>query len=143
MYSKPHTFPEDAYLIDTISGGGFPCYEETVFVGQHIVDVTASPDGFTIRFDDFDLKLCPHDNAAAIPSGFRDSHRPARVSVGGHLLNRCSCGGSPEIYIDHVADFFIHCSICCRAVAPNMCFAHAIEEWNSECPCVIPQDSTD
>ena len=64
-----------------------------------------------ISFDDFLWKLYVYaENDDKWFENRTFGHGDEIVPVGVHLLKKCSCGGKPEIYFDHVDDFFIRCS---------------------------------
>ena len=57
-------------------------------------------------------------------------HGDEIVPVGVHLLNKCLCGGKPEIYFDHADDFFVRCSSCHTSTYSNMWFKESVDAWN-------------
>ncbi len=54
-----------------------------------------------------------------------------------HLLNRnCTCGGHPELMLDHVDDYFVRCKRCHKATWAHIHADCAVKDWNNgNTPC--------
>lgn len=130
-YEKPYQFPLDKFDINNAGDGETSCYQEMVFVGQHICEVTTIANVITVCFDNFNLKLYTYtekDEKWFEGRGF--THGDEIVPIGTHLLKNCSCGGQPEIYLDGVDDFFIRCKKCHKSTYADMWFKVCADAWN-------------
>ena len=130
-YKKPYEFSIEKYEMNIFGDGENPSYEDSIFIGQHICAVEKEAYCTVIRFDDFCLKLyaCEAKDERWFymhPPGLGD----LPVPVGVHLLKKCHCGGNPEIYLDHVGDFFVRCRNCHSATLADFRFCGVVEEWN-------------
>lgn len=130
-YEKPYEFSKEQYDIEIIGDGETPCYEDLIFTGQHICAVENRGYYTLISFDDFSWKLYVYDeNDDKWFENRSYGHGDEIVPVGVHLLKKCSCGGKPEIYFDHVDDFFVRCSSCHSSTYSNMWFKESMDAWN-------------
>ena len=130
-YQKPYEFSNEQYEIDIIGDGETPCYEDLIFAGQHICSVEEKGNCTLISFDNFSWKLYVYgENDEKWFKNRSYGRGDEIVPVGVHLLNKCSCGGNPEIYFDHVDDFFVRCSSCHASTYSDMWFKESMDAWN-------------
>jgi len=131
-YQKPYEFPRDEYEISEYGLGEKPCYEDLIFVGQRICEATTQGNRTEIVFDDFSMRIYSYKENDE--KWFEDcAHGDGEhlMPVGTHLLKKCECGGSPEIYLDSHGDFIIRCANCHRATSASMWFKGVIDDWQS------------
>lgn len=130
-YKKPYEFSKEKYDIEIIGDGEIPCYEDLIFIGQRICDVSKQGNYTSISLDDFLWKLyvCGENDDKWFENRSH-AHGDEIVPVGVHLLKKCSCGGKPEIYFDYADDFFIRCSLCHASTYSNMWFKESVNAWN-------------
>lgn len=130
-YKKPYEFSQEEFIISTTEKDDAPMYEDLIFTGQRICAVEKQGDYTLISLDDFSWKLYVYDeNDDKWFENCSYGSGDEIVPVGVHLLKNCSCGGKPEIYIDHVDDFFIRCGSCHSATYSNMLFKKCMDDWN-------------
>ena len=109
-------------------------YESTLFVGERLCEVIKDEFGHTLKFDDFTLKVIPHDLAEDDVSSLSRKNRWAYNHVLGanrHLKRSCACGGEGELLIDFVSDYVVRCNMCKKSTCAQMVAQDAIEEWNA------------
>lgn len=113
-------------------------YEATLFVGERLRSVEAKDHFFLLCFDDFDLKLVPHDPDTDVGSLRNNSHWSYHHVYGCERLiqKKCVCGGTGELLLDFVSDYIVRCNQCNRSTTAHMTAIHAIDQWNTgEMPC--------
>lgn len=130
-YPKPYKFSEEKYSIDILGDEESPSYEGVIFTGQHIRSVENQGKETLVHFDDFSWKVFVYGEKEDKWFEFRSYGTGDEiVPVGVHLLKKCPCGGKPEIYLDHVEDFFIRCGACHASTYANMYFKECMDDWN-------------
>ncbi len=113
-------------------------YESTLFVGEQLVDVKKGNGCYILTFNDFELKIMPHDNPDEIEGLYQESHWSYNYVYGlDRLLTRkCNCGGTGEVLLDFVSDYVIRCNKCKKSTYAEMMVVNAIDNWNrGENPC--------
>lgn len=108
-------------------------YEHTLFFGERLLEVTRIEDGFSLKFDDFSMKLIPHKSSDEIEQLRVENFVQEFVHVYGleRLLKKpCQCGGSGELFMDFVYDCFVRCNKCKKATWVQQTAEEAIDEWN-------------
>lgn len=130
-YEKPYEFPEERYDIERIGDGEASCYEDMIFTGQHICAVEDQGYYTTIVFDDFSWKLYVYGETDDKWFENRSCHHGDEIiPVGAHLLKKCPCGGTPELYFDQADDFFVRCGSCHAATYSNIRLKESADAWN-------------
>ena len=114
-------------------------YESTLFVGERLLDILEADGYFLLTFDDFKLKIIPHElNKKDFPS-LDELHIKSYYPVLGaerHIKRKCSCGGEGELLLDFVSDFVVRCKDCKRSTYAEMIAKEAIRKWNNgKTPC--------
>ncbi len=138
-YKKPYEFSKEQFVWWCDSDEEWIAYEETLFVGQKIQSVESQKGYQLIYFDNFKLDLYVYGetdefnlNSAQFGDGINV------MTVGGHLLKKCKCGGNAELLCDEHSDFAVRCSVCHKATYFDMILQGQIDEWNNgNTPCVI------
>ena len=113
-------------------------YESTLFVGEQLIDVKEENGCYILTFNDFELKIMPHDNPDEIEGLCRENHWSYNYVYGlDRLLTRkCNCGGTGEVLLDFVSDYVIRCNKCKKSTWAEMMVINAIDNWNKgETPC--------
>lgn len=116
-------------------------YESTLFVGEQLIDVKEENGCYILTFNDFELKIMPHDNPDEIEGLYRENHWSYIYVYGlDRLLTRkCNCGGTGEVLLDFVSDYVIRCNKCKKSTWAEMMVINAIDNWNKgETPCDLP-----
>ena len=104
-------------------------YEYTLFVGQHLLDVSKENGIYLAHFDDFTLKIVPHDHDDI--EGLYDGYDYHHVYGCERLIVRkCECGGSGKLALDFVSDYFVQCDKCKKSTCSECLAIDAIESWN-------------
>lgn len=127
-----HIFDEDEGKVSWVD------YESTLFVGQQLVDVKEEKERYILTFNDFALKVIPHDNPDDIEGLHKANHWSYNYVYGlDRLLTRkCDCGGTGEVLLDFVSDYVVRCSKCKKSTWAGMNVVDAIDDWNEgETPC--------
>lgn len=105
--------------------------ETTLFVGERIISVDKSNGVYYVQFDDFMLKIIPHENENDIPFLYNESYTYI-LGCDRHLKRKCPyCGGDGEILMDCVSDYLVRCKECKRSTWAGMNLINAIDDWNS------------
>ena len=109
-------------------------YEYTLFVGERVLNVQSVDDYYLITFEDFELKVIPHQlNEDDFPSLIRSDYSSYNYVLGAkrHLTGKCNCGGEGELLLDFVSDYVARCKKCMHSTYAQMIAKNAIEEWNA------------
>ncbi len=104
-------------------------YEATVFPGERLLSVEKEEAHYTLRFDDFTMKLVPHP--VSNDDFFVYPHPYSRLLGAERLIHKCKCGGTGIPVIDLVGDYSIRCDRCHLGTSAGMCVCDAIDEWNA------------
>lgn len=112
-----------------------PCinYESTLFVGERLLDVQPMDGFYPLTFDDFKLKIVPHElNNNNFPSLKRKNDWCYNRVLGADRLikGKCQCGGDGELLLDFVYDYVVRCKRCKKSTRAEMFAVYAIKEWN-------------
>lgn len=142
---------EGEYIYDTVTieDGEAPWveFEHTFFVGERILSVNKEKNGFLIKFDDFLLKIIPHEPGENLANMACADTRQHRVILGveRYLKKKCPlCGGEGQIVIDFVNDYLVRCRACKKSTWAGMNLIDAIEDWNAgELHCEVTDESID
>lgn len=107
-------------------------YEHTLFVGQRLLSVGQDSDSeYTLHFDDFCMRVVPHDQTDDISGFCPENHMWHRVHGCEKKITRtCSCGGEGELLLDYVSDFVVRCKVCGKSTRAELYAIRAIEDWN-------------
>jgi len=107
-------------------------YESTLFVGEQLIDVKEENGCYILTFNDFELKVMPHDNPDEIVGLPIENYRSYNYVYGlDRLLTRsCDCGGTGEVLLDNVSDYVVRCKKCKKSTCAEMMVVYAIENWN-------------
>lgn len=106
-------------------------YEATLFIGERLLQVEKMETYYLLRFDDYELKLIPHEHYNDVPE--LDSDNWSYFHVYGaerHIKRKCDCGGEGELLLDFVSDYVVRCKNCYKSTWAQMNAQDAIEEWN-------------
>lgn len=104
-------------------------YEQTLFCGQRLNEVSEIDGAYFLSFDDFDMKIVPHQSGEEISGVYTNSY--LQVYGCERLLRKpCSCGGTGVLFLDRVSDYFVCCKKCKMATWAQMNAQDAIDEWN-------------
>lgn len=109
-------------------------YEYTLFAGERLLDVQSIDGYYLITFDDFVLKLIPHQlEEDDIPSLNEYDHWSYFHVLGAerHLTGKCKCGGEGDLLLDFVSDYIVRCKKCKHSTYAQMLAVDAIDEWNA------------
>lgn len=115
-------------------------FENTLFIGERLQEVTKTEDGFLCRFDHFVLKVIPYELGMMDKYLSREDHWSYNFVLGcdRHLTRKCGCGGEGEILLDFVSDYIVRCKKCKKSTWANMELKMAIDDWNDgELHCVL------
>ncbi len=126
-----HTIPEMGTAL-------WEDYEATLFKGQRLRKVEESGGTYLLSFDDFLLKLVPHDPEKGDMPSFRRKYYMAYDRVLGCerlLTRRCECGGTGELLLDPDFDYVVRCADCGRATPGALKANVAIGSWNEGAAC--------
>lgn len=113
-------------------------FENTLFVGERLVEVKEKDNHYLAIFDDFTLKIIPYENGDDIvglhnknPWSYNHVYGVERL-----LTRKCDCGGTGEVFLDFVADYVVSCNACKKSTWAGMNAIDAIDDWNKgETPC--------
>lgn len=115
---------------------GIPGYlsEDTLaFVGERILNVTKTEDGWDVEFDHLKLALIPCTEDDFHWSSYYNYIPYLGIS---HNLKKCKCGGDAELMYDHVEDYYIRCSKCRKTTYADYRLSKVVKDWNAgKCPC--------
>ncbi len=133
-YMEPciHTFDYDKDAVPWVD------YESTLFVGEQLFDVKQENERYILTFNDFVLKVIPHDSPDDIEGLHNKNHWSFNYVYGlDRLLSRkCDCGGKGEVLMDFVSDYVVRCSKCKKSTWAGINVIDAIDDWNNgETPC--------
>lgn len=104
-------------------------YEYTLFAGQHLLDISKEKGICLAQFDDFTLKIVPHDHDDI--EGLHDGYDYHHVYGCERLITRkCECGGIGELVLDFVFDYCVQCNKCKKSTCAECLAINAIESWN-------------
>ncbi len=108
-------------------------FETTLFVGEHLIEVSAEQEHFLLRFDDFTLKLIPYALGTMDKGLYNKNHWSYNHVYGCERLlkRKCSCGGEGEILLDFVSDYVVRCRKCKGSTWAGMNIQDAIDDWNA------------
>lgn len=113
--------------------------ETTLFVGERLISVSKMDDYFLLQFDDFEMKVVPHEKDDGIEGLYNELYWSYNYILGcdRHLKKCCPhCSGQGEILLDFVRDYVVRCSECKMSTYANMNLINAIDDWNNgEVPC--------
>ncbi|MBQ7567108.1 MAG: hypothetical protein IJT18_08300 [Oscillospiraceae bacterium] len=106
--------------------------EHTLFCGERLLEVAEDGGDFVLTFDDFTMRIVPHESGDDIYSFHCANHWSALHIYGCERLLKkpCACGGIGELFVDFKDDYFVRCSKCKRATWVQMDAQDAIDEWN-------------
>ncbi len=138
-YQKPYTFPSEKYDWWYNGDDEYIDWRETLFSGQKIHCIEKKDDYQVICFDDFNLNLYIYNQCDNMDVFYGTKDAGVNVvSVGGHLVKKCSCGGKAEILSDIRGDFAVRCNSCHKATYIDMVLKEQIDAWNNDdSPCFI------
>ena len=108
-------------------------YENMLFVGERLLNIQSIGNHYLLTFDDFQLKLIPHElHDDDFPSLKNSDHWSYHHVLGAerHLTGKCDCGGEGELLLDFVSDFVVRCKKCMKSTCSRMMAEEAIKEWN-------------
>ena len=109
-------------------------YQSTFFVGERLLDVKKINNYFLLTFDDFQLKVIPHElKEDDFPYLNNKNHWSYNYVLGAerHLTSKCTCGGEGELLLDFVSDYVVRCKNCKKSTWAEMVAEDAIKEWNA------------
>lgn len=107
--------------------------ETTLLVGERLISVTDNGEYYSLRFDDFDMRLVPHRDSSEVEDFSCSLHGSYHHILGcdRHLKEKCPhCKGDGEILLDFVKDYVVRCRRCKRSTYAEMCLTDAIDCWN-------------
>lgn len=113
-------------------------YAHTLFVGQRLLSVRQCGDsGYNLHFDDFCMRVVPHDQTDDISGFCPENHMWHRVhGCEKKITRKCSCGGEGELLLDFVSDYVVRCKSCGKSTRAELYAIRAIEDWNQgDTPC--------
>lgn len=137
QYAEPGEFFDPSIHFDPTDEDDVPWvdYISTLFVGERLLRVEKCESQYLLEFDDFLLKLVPHDlGADDMPSRqlYRDYVSYFNVIGCQRYLNKkCDCGGSGELLLDFVSDYVVRCEKCGKSTYAEMNAIDAIKAWNA------------
>ena len=108
-------------------------FETTLFVGEKLQSVVKSNEIYLAQFDDFLLKIIPHERGDDIQGLHNRNHFSSNRVYGceRHIKRTCPlCGGVGEIYMDFAGDYYVSCQACKKSTYAAMCLINAVENWN-------------
>lgn len=136
----------EPFIHDDFTDEGFSPwvdYESTLFVGERLIDVIQTENGYRLKFDDFELKLIPHDlGKNDIPSLGIYAHSSYHHVYGCERLikAKCNCGGTGELLLDFVSDYVVRCKECKKSTWAQQNAITAIDDWNDgNLNCILDQ----
>jgi hypothetical protein len=109
-------------------------FETTLFVGERLLSVTKESEIYLLKFDDFVLKIIPHENGDSIDGLHNQEHWSFNNVLGcdRHLKRKCPyCNGDGEILLDFVSDYIVRCKECKKSTWAGMNLIDAITDWNN------------
>lgn len=109
-------------------------FETTLFVGERLLSVTKESEIYLLKFDDFVLKIIPHENGDSIDGLHNQEHWSYNNVLGcdRHLKRKCPyCNGDGEILLDFVSDYIVRCKECKKSTWAGMSLIDAITDWNN------------
>ncbi len=116
-------------------------FETTLFVGERLMSVTKDNGIYLLKFDDFVLKIIPHENGNSIDGLHNQDHWSYNYVLGcdRHLKRKCPyCNGDGEILLDFVSDYIVRCKDCKKSTWAGMNLIDAIDDWNNgELNCTV------
>lgn len=118
-------------------------FETTLFVGERLLSVTKESEIYLLKFDDFVLKIIPHENGDSIDGLHNQDHWSYNYVLGcdRHLKRKCPyCNGDGEILLDFVSDYIVRCKECKKSTWAGMNLIDAITDWNNgELNCMVDE----
>lgn len=118
-------------------------FETTLFVGERLLSVTKESEIYLLKFDDFVLKIVPHENGDSIDGLHNQEHWSYNNVLGcdRHLKRKCPyCNGDGEILLDFVSDYIVRCKECKKSTWAEMDLIDAITDWNNgELNCMVDE----
>ncbi len=112
----------------------FIAFENTLFVGERLHSVENSNGCFTLKFDDFSLKLIVYNHGEDIHSFYNKNIGSYNYVLGvdRFIKAKCPlCGGDGEVLLDFVTDYVVRCKSCKKSTYAEMEVIDAIEQWNN------------
>ena len=109
-------------------------YQKVIFKLKCKEDIQSIGNHYLLTFDDFQLKLIPHElHDDDFPSLKNSDHWSYHHVLGAerHLTGKCDCVGEGELLLDFVSDFVVRCKKCMHSMYAQMIAQDAIEEWNA------------
>lgn len=109
-------------------------FETTLFVGERLLSLTKDNDIYLLEFDDFILKIIPHEYGDSIDGLHNQDHWSYNYVLGcnRHLTSKCPyCNGDGEILLDFVSDYIVRCKECKKSTWAEMNLIDAITDWNN------------
>lgn len=116
-------------------------FETTLFVGERLLSVTKESEIYLLKFDDFVLKIIPHENGNSIDGLHNQDHWSYNYVLGcdRYLKRKCPyCNGDGEILLDFVSDYIVRCKDCKKSTWAGMNLIDVIDDWNNgELNCTV------
>lgn len=127
-YEEKDEYLENLYVVieDDIP---WVYYEHTLFVGECLIEVKDNKDGYVVVFDDFSMNVIPHSSVDEI-KGLSHWHYLHSFGCERLITRTCKCGGTGELFLDFVSDYFVRCNKCNISTWSEMNAINAIDAWN-------------
>ena len=105
-------------------------YETLMFTGERLTEVKQNVEVWILVFDDFLFTLIPHISGETFPRNV--AYDFCRVHGTERFIHKCDCGGTGNLYLDNVSDYYVECDKCGKSTWAWPVASDAIEQWNDQ-----------